>query len=717
MAHSSSPTLRSIEHSLGFSAPRQHAYYAHVDGLRAVAILAVVIYHAAPQWLTGGFIGVDVFFVLSGFLITRLIAREIATETFSLVSFYARRIRRLLPAATVTLVGVAGLAYFILLPDAYQSFGKSLSNTALFVSNFYFMKHSGYFDAPAHLVPLLHTWSLSVEEQFYVFWPILLAIVAPKVQPRLVLAMGVILCLASLAFAQYKLGHARGFVFYMLVTRFWELGIGALLALTIERIALKGWQSEAAAVVGVAAIITSAAVLTKASVFPGLAAVPACLGTALVIAAGARRGSFTIQSLSWRPVVFIGLISYSLYLWHWPLLALARYYAQRGLTPIEITAVISLSVIAAILSWRFVERPFRRPSAAAVIPPIAKRGSTSSQGGSSGKFAKYVFDDTQAVRVGALVIVLSALLGGAINWGEGWPWRLQPQLRQVFQNMGGANELRRSCDGFDQIFANDERCNFGRKKQRAESYQLALMGDSNGDHFVPVARAFASRANLAGRQVTQSACPPILGVANSHWRDWQKRNCLAYQSQIMKFVDANPDLKFVILSASWQAFRFFPSGQMTAAGNLKGLQVFQEQAGKMGYVQTDFRYYFAATVLYLRSHGISVLLLGQVPHYYSAGGLPIRCVANALKENKSTRQCNISKDLALKRLLASERFFESLAARIKGVSFFSPSAHLCKDGSCSPLAGGTFLYRDPGHLSSAGARYFANLIPFPEALR
>jgi len=470
------------------------------------------------------------------------------------------------------------------------------------------------------------------------------------------------------------------------------------------------------AIGGLGAILASAVMLSKTSIFPGIAAAPAVIGTAVIIAAGFQRRPLTVRLLAWRPVVFVGLISYSLYLWHWPLLALARYHLQRELILVEVMGLVALAFGLAVLSWRFVERPFRHRSAFALPGKVPHKTAPAFEKLTIPALRK-PHNDHFVLRVGGAAIVLVALLGGTFNWGKGWPWRLEPTLRHVFEQMAEANPLRRSCDGNDKIFANDQICNFGRERKPGNSYQLAIMGDSNGDHFVPLAKTIALKARLSGRQVTQSACGPIVGVENQLWSSAQRRRCLAYQSNIIKFLDENRGLKFVILSAAWSSYITKGSNPNIMRSSMELPGSVRAKLAKLGYKPGDSRYYFAATVLDMRARGISVLLLGQVPHYYKIGGLPIRCVVKAVNSGTSPDQCGISEQIARAPLKPSDEFFERLAEQIDGVSVFLPTAQICKNGLCRVMASGKFLYRNPGHLSNAGARYFAGVLPFPNALK
>lgn len=324
-------------------------YRPDIDGLRAVAVLAVVLFHAGISSISGGFVGVDVFFVISGFLITTIIVKEIRRGDFSLTVFYERRIRRILPAFFVVMLFSAVVAYSLLLPQDFENFGKSLVAASLSVSNLLFWRESGYFDSTAELKPLLHTWSLGVEEQFYLFFPLLLMFIARFFKQRWTLWI-VLIAFSSLLLSAWGAKHQPSATFYLLPTRAWELALGGLLAMGgVPPIHQRFWR-EIEALLGLGLIVWGISALTPESSFPGLNALYPCLGAALVIHAGSSGPSMVGNVLSWRPLVLIGLISYSLYLWHWPLLVFAKYYLIRPLTTLETSTVVASSFVAAIAS-------------------------------------------------------------------------------------------------------------------------------------------------------------------------------------------------------------------------------------------------------------------------------------------------------------------------------------------------------------------------------
>ena len=348
-------------------------YRPDVDGLRAVAILSVMAFHIWPWRVSGGFVGVDVFFVISGYLISSILFAEIASGRFSVLAFYERRIRRILPALFGMLIIFSAVISFFLLPNELIDYAKSLIAATTSTSNFYFWQHSGYFAAPMSK-PLLHTWSLAVEEQFYLTFPVFL-LLTRRFFPRLLKHAVVALFFASLAASIFAVRHDQNTAFYMPYTRAWELLLGTIVSLRFFPRLPQAWQRNAVTLFGMGMIAYSALRYRPETPFPGFAALLPCVGSALIIGAGESGRTLVGKALSWRPVVFIGLISYSLYLWHWPVIILNDLGVSVNLNeafsgnPLAVLLMRSsrlmefaISMLLAVLSWRFVERPFRRSS-------------------------------------------------------------------------------------------------------------------------------------------------------------------------------------------------------------------------------------------------------------------------------------------------------------------------------------------------------------------
>lgn len=341
-------------------------YRADIDGLRGLAVVPVVLFHAQVSLFSGGYVGVDVFFVISGYLITTLLWGDIQQERFSILKFYERRARRILPALFSIILFSLAAGYFLLLPNDFHNLASSALSSVLFYSNVFFWREFASFLGALELQPLLHTWSLAVEEQFYIFFPILLWCIVKWKRSILVgaIALG---GTGSFFLSVWASSIDPAGNFFLIPTRAWELAVGSLLALGVfgspnQVQLLRGL----AGVTGLGAICSAVFFYDIHTDFPGLAAALPVFGTAAIIWAGsasAATPSFVTRLLSLKPFVFVGLISYSLYLWHWPLLVFARHwFTQTQLSALATALIFALSFVLAILSWRFIERPFRRPN-------------------------------------------------------------------------------------------------------------------------------------------------------------------------------------------------------------------------------------------------------------------------------------------------------------------------------------------------------------------
>lgn len=335
-------------------------YRTEIDGLRALAVLPVIFFHGGFETFTGGFVGVDIFFVISGYLITSIILFEIKSDQFQIINFYERRARRIIPALFVVMLTCLPFSWFILMPEDLEAFSKSLIAVSLFSSNFLFWHTSGYFDIAAELNPLLHTWSLAVEEQYYILFPIFLLLAWQYSRRWITLILSVIM-ITSLLAAQWGSGKIPTFTFFMLPTRGWELLIGALVALylarTIELDIKKNIANQILSLLGVLLIFYAVFVFDKETPFPSFYTLVPTIGTALIICFS--ENTYIGKLLSCKPIVTIGLMSYSAYLWHQPLIAFGRHADLGEPTIIFSSILVVATFILAYFTWRYVEIPCR----------------------------------------------------------------------------------------------------------------------------------------------------------------------------------------------------------------------------------------------------------------------------------------------------------------------------------------------------------------------
>lgn len=495
-----------------------HTYRPDIDGLRAVAVLSVVLYHAGLPVLPGGFVGVDIFFVISGYLITRIIAREIAEDRFSILTFYERRTRRIFPALFVMLGVCVAAAGLITLPAEFESFGNSLAAATLFVSNIYFWQTADYFGGPAHLQPLLHTWSLAVEEQFYIVLPLLLLALTRWAHSHLIRWL-LALTVLSFALSVWAVAEKPNAAFYLLPARFWELMVGALLALGAFPAIRSRALAETATAFGFTLIATAVLSFSSATPFPGWAALLPVVGAALIIHAGSLWPETMIaRALGRPPVVFIGVVSYSFYLWHWPLLTFARISRGEALTGTEAAVLVAISFILAVLSWRFVETPFRQRRIMAARAPL----------------------------FGAAAGAMAALLavGAFANSSQGWPQRhdgYDPPAIAGMERMQLATCFLNDTQTDADWAAED--CRRGPTRHPV----IFVWGDSFAAHLMPgLTDELGDRFQTI--QFTAGGCPPVLGVSLAN-----RPHCRAFNDRALaEIARLKPDV--VLVSARWDLY-------------------------------------------------------------------------------------------------------------------------------------------------------------------
>ena len=472
-------------------------YRLDIDGLRAIAVLAVVFYHAGMTLFGGGFVGVDVFFVISGFLITSIISNDIAAGRFSYAKFYNRRIRRILPAivAMALVSGIIGAV--ILIPSEFRQFGRSLIAMALFVSNVFFRENAGvkgYFDNAVDPPLLIHTWSLAVEEQFYIVVPTALLLLH-RFAGRHVVSAVVTAIVLSFA-CSVALVYARpSDAFYLITSRAWELLIGSLLAVKAFPPLDSRPLRESVAALGVLLILVAVFGFTDATPFPGLSALIPCAGAWLIIYAGGKGPSLVSKSLSCTPVVFIGRISYSLYLWHWPVIVATKYLSMGQLTLMKTVAALALSLTAAILSYRYVETPLRY------------------------RWPKLL--NGRVFLVAAAATTGLILVGVAINGSGGFPGRfdartlaiIDANLARMSDNTGDA-----ACDNYQRKISSVGdllTCPIG----AGAKTNILFWGDSHMEEMRPVVETLHREGALDGRGAVFAiapACVPSLTLDRSN---------------------------------------------------------------------------------------------------------------------------------------------------------------------------------------------------------
>lgn len=523
-------------------------YRRDIDGLRAVAVVAVLLHHLSPSGLSGGYVGVDVFFVISGYLITGILRKEIESGTFRFTGFYERRARRIFPALFAMLGATMLSAHLLLLPSDLRAALRAALGTAAFLSNVVFWRdlQQGYFAPSAEWNPLLHTWSLGVEEQFYLAFPVLLILLHHRRRVVAGLAaVAVVTFVASSALLEAK----PVAVFFLSPFRAWELLAGALLAYW-RTPATGPLARESLSLGGLAMILGACWFFTPETAFPGMAAALPVAGSTCIILAGTGGSSMVTWLLGTRPAVFIGLISYSLYLWHWPLIAFTRYWNGPELTPALTACVAAASVLLAWLSYRFIEQPFRR----------------------AGAFSR------RSIFIGSgVAATILAIVGVAGLAASGYPTRFRPQVVALDQARDPTIPFR-VCDGRP---IGSEHCSLGTGLPAT-----LLWGDSHMLAWAPAFQGIQRTAGTTAVLAVASACPPIF---EPRWLPGDHR-CALRGRETRAFLDARPEVHTIVLSAYWSTY-------YQAAGDHPSI---------VSAALVD-------TIQRLRESGRRVLVLGPVP--------------------------------------------------------------------------------------------------------
>lgn len=625
-------------------------YRPDIDGLRAIAVLLVVLYHAKFP-ISGGFIGVDVFFVISGFLITKIIYSEINQGAFSFAGFYKRRVKRLIPAFLFMLIPVAGYYYLYSMPDDFVSFAKSTIFSLAGLSNFYFFLNTDYF-SDVSLEPLLHTWSLAVEEQFYIVFPfILLASKKLSSNKRNLLAFLAILLGASIFASQYYALNLKNAAYMLLPFRFFELLIGSMLAIYGNEDNLPTKKANSLGLAGLIIILISAFTLDSESVFPGFAAVPVCIGAAMLIAA---RTGFASKFLSSKVMVYIGKTSYSFYLWHWPLITILQY---RGVT-------ISNSVGAAVVIASFALAAF---SLHAVETPLRR--------------IKWDFKKTFLV-IYFIPATLAASLAYSVILNVGYPSRvdgISPEL----DKSNWPNEVRSECMGKLKV-GNVNECFLGVKKQKPDGI---MIGDSFGNSYTGFIDVLAKDAGLMIHDTMNSSTPSIPAVFVTDVRnkitDSEAQKIVEYTTKRANYAKSQ---RIVIISDFWGQYN---------DGN-KRYRIYDHAWHDVSSKALEMRLSFIEDLL---KRGVKVVIIARP--YAVIGSANIRWL-NSIK----MRHADINKHKINYDGNRNERIEYQLKKRYPSITLIDPNDAICSnDGKCSANIGNSILFRPDGaHLNYSGSQ-------------
>jgi peptidoglycan/LPS O-acetylase OafA/YrhL len=656
------------------ASPLHPNYRPDIDGLRAVAVLPVLMYHAFPGWMPSGFVGVDIFFVISGFLISTVIMGNLEAARFSYLDFYSRRIRRIFPALAVMLIAVLAFGWVSLFPVEFAALGKHVLGGATFVANFFLWNESGYFDTSAESKPLLHLWSLGIEEQYYIFWPLILSI-AWRNKTSLLLVI-VSMGGASFLFCLLEIAADPVATFYSPVTRVWELMLGSALAYVFtvrlgQRRTLGGGVAMFSSLIGTLLVLTGFLLITDSKPFPGWWAVFPTLGSLLLIAGGPGSG-VNRWLLSNRWMVLVGKISFPLYLWHWPLLSFAQILYSGSPPAIVKILLLLTTFMLAWITYRFVERPIR--------------------------YGEGMFSAAMPLMAIAAVV---ALLGAFIYLENGFTSRsIVAYNRDLLRQTPFAANPPSPCPGMaNDVISKNKLCTIYPAAVAAKT--IVLWGDSSTGAWLPVFLDIGKQHNFSIVNLSHPSCPPLLSARKTRFDYKESREyCRDGQMQrlaIQEIARLHPDL--IVVLSNWNSY----SGRSNR-------EFITDRPDEVADTTSTQRTLSARVPETLEA-------LTQVSRIVVFRSWPIMPIARNMKIARTLAIPGIepthTTDVAGPTVSRSEFsedsrninfIFDQLGS--PRLSFFDPSAKICASGTCESHVNGINYYSDAYHISTAGALSF-----------
>jgi peptidoglycan/LPS O-acetylase OafA/YrhL len=633
--------------TVDMSLPQERpGYRPDIDGLRAIAVLAVVVFHLNKAWLPGGFTGVDIFFVISGFLITGILSRGMQSGTFSYARFYLARARRILPATIFCIAVTLVVGSIVMLPQDAASLGASAAASSVWAANIYFWRSldTSYFATSSELVPLLHLWSLAVEEQFYIFWPPVL-MAAHRWLPK----TAKYVLVAGLAVASFHLGQSLvhshpSFAYYMLPTRAGELMVGGLAYwLTVDLKRVTPAVGNLASLAGLALVAVSIIALDESSGFPGYAALLPTMGTALLLHAGSAQRTLVSRVLAFAPLVSIGRVSFSLYLWHWPVMAFYRYaYGSPSALGYVLCVVVMLAMT--LISYFAVEKRFR----------------TGSSGGSALAAVGYPASSLLMAALGAFVLIT----GGATSVFK--PSSYAENLAKLDGETKPASEYPYNCQigGPDEAVFADARCVLGDPSKPA---RILLWGDSHAAHLVGYFKVLAEDQRIAIRNVSMSGCMPIFDTSTAYANPVIQEACTKFNERMSQEV---AKYSTVVVGSAW-----------------------------VGFDRGNSREDIARTLAALSE---------KVPHVVVALSVPLFPDYDRQCDRKSLMipglHCRTERAASEGLENGINSYLVELAGKYPNVSVVDLHPLLCDEVVCRATSDGKPVYYDAGHLSMAGSQ-------------
>jgi peptidoglycan/LPS O-acetylase OafA/YrhL len=653
------------------STSHAEAYRPEIDGLRAIAVLAVVLYHFGVPGLGGGFVGVDVFFVISGFLIGGILWNELnRTATVHLGQFFLRRIRRLAPAYFLVVAVSTAVAYFVLLPFEFREFGKTLIAATIWMSNIQFFREAGYFDIASESKVLLHTWSLAVEEQFYIFLPLVLLLLR-RFSRRITITVLVVAWTASLAGCILLTPVSPTATFFLFPFRAWELLSGVLLAIWGHESGERWKRGPVLSWLGLALVLGALVLIRPGAHFPGWQALWPVLGSVLLLLNG-RDDNLVNRMLSSRAPVFIGLISYSLYLWHWPVFTLSTYWRDGYGGPAESAGWMLLSVFLAVAAWALVERPSRR----------------------------HLSDRT--LLIGFVSLLVATLAAGAAAYlTQGAPGRFSESARtHVEASTSFYIDWSRCSEETGGPLQGLYVCRAGPDG----TPEVLFWGDSHLRAQMAGINRAAQETGTPTLMVWHAGCPPLFGVSKqeSAATAAQDARCLADTRRLRQALPALPHLRRVVLVGRWSYYAT-GAGVGVDAHNRITLAAAPGDGLQGGNPQALYEAAWALTVQELARHFDSIHVLRQVPEMprYIARDFARRLVHGRIEPNEVDAVLHVDPGELQARSAGAELPIRQLAAS-GSIRLIDTWPMLCGQ-RCGVVRDGLSYYFDNNHLNNAGA--------------
>jgi len=637
-------------------------YRSDIDGLRAIAVILVVIFHAGFSFIPGGFVGVDVFFVISGFLITGIIHKELENNRFSFAHFYKRRIRRLMPALFAVIMITSLFAVFILLPSDLASYGKSVISVVLSMSNFYFWRENGgYFGGNVQEVLLLHTWSLSVEEQYYLLWPLFLVMTAKYLKHKFYLWTLAAITVASVFFSQWVSEITFGAAYYLLPTRAFELLIGSLLALSWNRLPLLSpFLLNVLSALGLGLILGAAIILNESSNFPGFNALIPTIGTALLLYTGRSNKPLVNRLLSLSPIVWLGLTSYSLYLWHWPIVVFIRYIGFE-LTATVSSLIVITSVLTGWLSWKFVETPFRYAGKSEFKVTFQKL---------------YLAPTVAAIAMG---------LG--ITMTNGLSERFDSEIIRMEKAVASKPVLlREGCHSPSRSSKSmpNENCQLGYSENPKAS--ALLIGDSHSNHLTGFMSELAVNSNMSLMDYTLDECVPIFDLKWGHNPHYSKV-CKERNDFIQDYIQQKK-FDYVLLAGYWPTLNGYSYVYTDDDRHINKSEFLDLLISKLRY-----------TIEKVEQTGAKAVLIKDIA---PNGHKSPKCEIKKRLFNDELN-CNIKMAKVDKRDSMINEVFAMLAKNYPSLILIDPKEAMCDKEYCYSFLNNTPLFLDKSHLNDMGS--------------